>query len=91
MLEDDPEFQGLLEEEAPFPEMSAELLGVPLKEDEEDFQVVTKEPSPDFKTLAVAALRMKELIREIVCAPCKMPLRELVGACPDLPQPMHHD
>jgi hypothetical protein len=31
--EGDPEFQGLLEEEAPFPEMSAELPGVPLKED----------------------------------------------------------
>jgi hypothetical protein len=54
--EDDPEFQGLLEEEASFPEMSAKLPGVPLKEDEEDFQVVTKEPAPDFKTFAAAAL-----------------------------------
>ena len=54
--EGDPEFQGLLEEEVPFQEMSSELPGVPLKEDEEDFQVVTKEPAPDFKTLAAAAL-----------------------------------
>jgi hypothetical protein len=54
--EDDPEFQGLLEEEAPFPEMSAVLPGVPLKEVEEGFQVVAKEPAPDFETLAVAAL-----------------------------------
>ena len=51
-----PESQGLLKEEAPFPEMSAKLPGVPLEEDEEDFQVVTKEPAPDFKTLAAAAL-----------------------------------
>ena len=28
--EDDPEFQGLLEEEAPFPELNAQLPGVPL-------------------------------------------------------------
>ncbi len=46
----------MLEEEALFPEMRAELPGVPLKEDEEDFQVVTKEPALDFKTLAAAAL-----------------------------------
>jgi hypothetical protein len=28
--EDDPESQGLLEEEAPFPDVSAEFLGVPV-------------------------------------------------------------
>ncbi len=51
--EDDPEFQGLLEEEAPFLEMSAKLPGVPLEleEDEKDFKVVTDEPVPDFKLL----------------------------------------
>ena len=57
--EDDPEFQGLLEEEepAPYPEVSAELPGVLLEsEDNEDFQVVTDEPSPDFEDLAAMAL-----------------------------------
>ena len=34
--EDDPEFQGLLEEEAPFPELSAQLPGVPLECDEDN-------------------------------------------------------
>jgi hypothetical protein len=56
--EDDPEFQGLLEEEAPFPELSAQLPGVPLECDEEDevFEVVTDKPEPDFDNLAAAAL-----------------------------------
>ncbi len=55
--EDDPNFQGLLEEDkAPFPDISAELLGVPLEEEEYDFQVVTDEPEPDFEDLAAAAL-----------------------------------
>ncbi len=40
--EDDPDFQWLLEEdEAPFPDISAELPGVPLEEEECDFQVMT--------------------------------------------------
>jgi len=56
--EDDPEFQGLLEEEAPFPELSAQLPGVPLEcdDDDEAFEVVTDEPEPDFEDLAAAAL-----------------------------------
>jgi hypothetical protein len=57
VLEDDPGFQGLLEdEEASFPDISAELPGVPLEEDEYDFQVVTDEPKPDMGELASAAL-----------------------------------
>jgi hypothetical protein len=36
--EDGPDFQGLLEEdEAPFPDISAELSGVPLEEKKYDF------------------------------------------------------
>ena len=56
--EDDPEFQGLLEEEAPFPELSAQLPGVPLEcdEDDEAFEVITDKPKPDFVDLAAAAL-----------------------------------
>ena len=55
--EDDPNFQGLLkDDEAPFPDISAELPGVPLEEEESDFQVVTDKPEPDFKDLAAAAL-----------------------------------
>ncbi len=58
LLEDDLEleFQGLLVDEEIFPEMSAELPEVFLKEDEEDFQVETKEPAPDFEALAAAAV-----------------------------------
>ena len=44
--EDDPDFQGLLEEDkAPFPDISAELPGESLEEEEYDFQVVTDRPS----------------------------------------------
>ncbi len=55
---DDPEFQGLLddEEEAAYPEISAELLGVELEEEERDFTPVTDEPEADFRELAGAAL-----------------------------------
>jgi hypothetical protein len=56
--EDDSELQGLLEEEAPFPELSAQLPGVPLECDKDNkvFEVVTDEPEPDFGDLASAAL-----------------------------------
>ncbi len=57
MLEDNPEFKGLLEEEAPFPNVSAELPGVTLEEVEEGkYQVVINEPKPAFETLATTAL-----------------------------------
>ena len=57
--EDDPEFQGLLDENedtAVYPDISAELPGVELEEDERDFQTVTVEPEPEFHKLAGAAL-----------------------------------
>jgi hypothetical protein len=55
---EDPEFQGLLdnEEEAAYPEISAELPGVELEEEERDFTPVTNEPEADFWELAGAAL-----------------------------------
>lgn len=57
--EDDPEFQGLLdenEETALYPDISAELPGVELEEDEQEFETVTTEPEPDFRQLAGVAL-----------------------------------
>ncbi len=55
--EDEPEFQGMLEEETPFPNVSAELPGVILEEEEEgDYQVVTNEPKPALERLAAVAL-----------------------------------
>ena len=56
--EDDPEFQGLLddEEEAAYPEISAKLPGVELEEEQRDFTPVTDEPEADFRELASAAL-----------------------------------
>ena len=55
--EDDPNFQGLLEDDgAPIPDVSAELTGVPLEEEESDFQVVTDKPEPDFEDLAAVVL-----------------------------------
>ena len=55
--EDDPDFQGLLEEEpAPYPDLSSELPGVILEDEDKNAQVVTDEPEPDFAELAAAAL-----------------------------------
>ncbi len=58
MSEDDPEFQGLLENkvEAAYPNISAEPLGVELESQEADYAAVTDDPEPDFKQLATAAL-----------------------------------
>ncbi len=58
MPEDDPEFQGLLEEEeAPYPDVIAELLGVKLESEETDeAPAITEEPAPSFKDLAAHAL-----------------------------------
>ena len=56
---DDPDFQGLLDENedtAVYPDVSAELPGVELESEERDFQTVTDEPEPDFRDLAGAAL-----------------------------------
>ena len=57
--EDDPEFQGLLDETgdmAVYPDISAELPGVALEEHEQDFQPVTDETPADFRDLAGDAL-----------------------------------
>jgi hypothetical protein len=57
--EDDPEFQGLLDkigDTAVYPDISAELPGVPLKEQEHNFQKITEEPKPNFWDLAEATL-----------------------------------
>jgi hypothetical protein len=57
--EDDPEFQGLLEETADtavYPDISAELPGVLLEEQEQDFQPLTDDPEPNFRDLAGDAL-----------------------------------
>jgi len=44
------------EDTAVYPDIGAELSGVELEEDEQDFQTVTVEPDPDFHELAGAAL-----------------------------------
>jgi len=57
--EDDEDFQGLLEDEvedAPYPDISAELPGVELDEEEREFQTILDEPEPDFRDMAAAAL-----------------------------------
>jgi hypothetical protein len=57
--EDDPDFQGLLDENngtVVYPDVSAELPGVELEREENDFQLITDEPEPDFRDLAGAAL-----------------------------------
>jgi hypothetical protein len=59
VLEDDPEFQGLLdieEEMAVYPDISVELPGVDLEDDEQEYQTVTDKPEPDFWDLAGTAL-----------------------------------
>ncbi len=57
--EDDLEFQGLLDEAADtavYPNVSAEIPGVALEEQERNFQTITEEPVPDFRDLAEAML-----------------------------------
>ncbi len=56
VLEDDPDFQGLLEEPVPYPDLSAELPGVLLEDEEADLEVIIDKPEPDFAELATAAL-----------------------------------
>jgi hypothetical protein len=55
ILEDDPDFQGLLDEydcTAVYPDVSAELPGVELESEECDFQTIMDEPEPKFRDLA---------------------------------------
>ncbi|KAL7538669.1 hypothetical protein ACHAXR_008718 [Thalassiosira sp. AJA248-18] len=63
--EDDPEFQGMLEEEdeAPFPDISAEIPGVSLERDEvvDPSTAVEDEPEPEFIERADAALENAEI------------------------------
>ncbi len=57
--EDDSDFQGLLDENditAMYLDVSAELPGVELESEGQDFQTVTDKPEPDFRDLAGAAL-----------------------------------
>jgi hypothetical protein len=56
--EDDPKFQGLLEEEeAPYPAMSAELPGVKLElEEMDEAPAIMEDPTPSFKDLTAHAL-----------------------------------
>ena len=54
--EDDLDFQALLEEPVPYPDVSTELPGVLLEDDIADLQVVMDNLKPDFAELAAAAL-----------------------------------
>ena len=56
---DDPEFQGLLDENkgtVVYPDVSAELPRVELEVEECDFQTIEDKPEPDLRDLAGAAL-----------------------------------
>ncbi len=56
--EDDPEFQGLLEDdkEVAYPDISTKPPGVELESVDMDYVAVTDEPEPDFEQLAATAL-----------------------------------
>ncbi len=57
MPADNPAFQGLLkEEEAVYPNITAELPGLPLEEEVIDHRAVTDKDEPDFRVLAARAL-----------------------------------
>ncbi len=56
MPKDNHKFQGLLDKEAPFMDISTEIPGVPLEEEEEEYQVVTDKPEPGFEELAATGL-----------------------------------
>ncbi len=54
---------------AVYPDISAELPGVDLEEDEQEYQTVTDEPEPDFWDLAGAALHNAGINAEdMLCA-----------------------
>ncbi len=54
---DDPAFQGLLkEEEAVYPDITAELPGVPLEEEVVDHRAVTDKDEPNFRVLVARVL-----------------------------------
>jgi hypothetical protein len=79
--EDDTDFQGLLEneEEAIYPNVSAELPGVELKAEERDFTPVSDEPEANFRELAAAALHnagidMEERLRAVQEAASNAPV-----------------
>ena len=57
MPADNPAFQGLLkEEEAVYPDITAELPEVPLEEEVVDHRAITDKDEPDFRVLAARAL-----------------------------------
>ena len=90
--EDNPKFQGLLEEKAPFLDISAEIPGVPLEEEEEEYQVVTDKPKPRFEELAAAALNKAGIDTEAcVCnawatTHAAKAAAVAAAACPDEPR-----
>ncbi len=69
MPEDDPEFQRLLEneDEAPFPDISAELPRVELESEERNFTPIMDKPEEDFRDLAKAALPLLQLRTTSTC------------------------
>jgi hypothetical protein len=90
MPKDDPEFQGLLEEEALFLDISAEIPGVPLEEEEEEYQVVTDEPKPGFEELAAAVLNnaginTEACVRNARAATYAAEAAAAAAVCPDGP------
>jgi hypothetical protein len=89
--EDDPDFQGLLDENggtAVYPDVSAELPGVELEPEERNFQTIMDEPEPDFRDLAGAALHntgivSNEMIRNAQGAHVQAPGPALIEAARD--------
>jgi hypothetical protein len=69
--EDDPEFQGLLkeEEEAAYPDISAELPGVELESKEVNYTAVTMNPYPNLNSWQQPRSIMPALICKIAFAP----------------------
>ncbi len=64
MRKDDSKVQGLLEDKvkmAAYPDISANIPGVELEEEEHNFQVVTDDPEPDSAALVAAALDNAEI------------------------------
>ena len=91
VLKDDPDFQGLLDESddtAVDPDVSAELPGVELESEEQDFQTVTDEPEPNFCDLAGAVMynagiEANEMIRNAQDGHAQAPGPALIDADKD--------
>ena len=84
VADDDNEFQGLLEEEAPFPDINNELPGVELERDQTGLALaVEDEPDPAFEDRATEALANANIVMPRQLAAARAAAAPIVEAEPN--------